>query len=184
MADTVAYIRVSSVSQNVDRQLPDEEFDKVFTDKVSAKDVDRPALRELIDYVREGDTLVVHSIDRLARNLADLESLIQTFNDKGVTVEFRKESLSFSGGSDAMQKLLLQMLGAVAEFERSMIRERQREGIAAAKAAGKTFGRPSGLSDKQIKSLRAKRKAGVPIKTLVKDFNLSRASVYRLTAEG
>jgi len=184
MADTVAYIRVSSVSQNVDRQLPGEEFDKVFTDKVSAKDVDRPALRDLIEYVREGDTVVVHAIDRLARNLADLESLIQTFNDKGATVEFRKESLTFAGGTEQpMQKLLLQMLGAVAEFERSMIRERQKEGIAAAKAAGKPFGRIAKLSDKKLKSLRAKRKQGVSINKLRDEFDLSRASVYRLTAK-
>lgn len=179
---TVAYIRVSSIGQNTDRQLPDEKFDKTFTDKASAKDTGRPALTELLEFVRDGDTVVVHSIDRLARNLADLESLIGQLNSKGVTVEFRKESLSFSGGSDAMQKLLLQMLGAVAEFERSMIRERQREGIAAAKAAGKAFGRPSGMTDKQIKSLKAKRKAGTPIKTLQDEFNLSRASVYRLTS--
>ena len=104
--------------------------------------------------MRGDDTVVVHSIDRLARNLADLESLIQHMNDKGVTVEFRKESLTFSGGTDAMQKLLLQMLGAVAEFERSMIRERQREGIAAAKAAGKPLGRRAKLSASEVKKLR------------------------------
>ena len=91
------------------------------------------ALKVLIYFVRDGDVVVIHSIDRLARNLADLEKLIQKFNTEGVTVEFRKESLTFSGGDDPMQTLLLQMLGAVAQFERSMIRERQREGIAAAK---------------------------------------------------
>lgn len=179
---TVAYIRVSTVDQNTDRQLADETFDKVFEDKASAKDVNRPQLQAMLEYVREGDTVVVHSIDRLARNLADLEKLIAMLNGKNVTIEFRKESLSFSGGENAMQKLLLQMLGAVAEFERSMIRERQREGIAAAKAAGKSMGRPSGLDKKQVQSLKAKRKAGVSIKALQDEFDLSRASVYRLTA--
>ena len=116
MPDSVAYIRVSSADQNVARQLPDEEFDKTFIDKASAKDTDRPALAALVDYVREGDLVVVHSIDRLARNLADLEQLVGQLNEKGVSVEFRKESLAFSGGTDPMQKLLLQMLGAVAEF--------------------------------------------------------------------
>lgn len=181
---TVAYRRVSTTDQNTDRQLPNEKFDKEFEDKASAKDVDRPALTALLDFVREGDIVVVHSIDRLARNLADLERLIEQLTGKGVTVEFRKESLTFSGGSDAMQTLMLQMMGAFAQFERSMIRERQREGIAAAKAAGKHMGRPSGLDNKQLKSLRAKRKSGVSVKALREEFDLSRASVYRLTAEG
>ena len=178
----VAYIRVSSVGQNVDRQLPDEKFDKTFTDKASAKDTDRPALADLLGYVREGDTVVVHSIDRLARNLADLEQLVDQLNSKGVSVEFRKESLIFSGGADPMQKLLLQMLGAVAEFERSMIRERQREGIAAAKAAGKQLGRKRSLDDKDTKRLRAKRAKGVGVRDLQDEFNISRATVYRLTS--
>ena len=178
----VAYIRVSSVGQNVDRQLPDEKFDKTFTDKASAKDTDRPALADLLDYVREGDTVVVHSIDRLARNLADLEKLVDQLNSKGVSVEFRKESLIFSGGADPMQKLLFQMLGAVAEFERSMIRERQREGIAAAKAAGKQLGRKRSLDDKDTKRLRAKRAKGVGVRDLQDEFNISRATVYRLTS--
>ena len=178
---TVAYRRVSTTDQNTDRQLAGESFDKEFEDKASAKDVHRPALLELLDYVREGDTVVVHSIDRLARNLADLESLIQALTEKGVTVEFRKESLTFVGGADAMQTLMLQMMGAFAQFERSMIRERQREGIAAAKAAGKRLGRP-GITDKQLKSLRAKRASGESIRSLQDEFNLSRASVYRLTA--
>ena len=178
----VAYIRVSSVGQNVDRQLPDEKFDKTFTDKASAKDTDRPALAALLDYVRDGDKVVIHSIDRLARNLADLEQLVDQLNSKGVSVEFRKESLIFSGGADPMQKLLLQMLGAVAEFERSMIRERQREGIAAAKAAGKQLGRKRSLDDKDTKRLRAKRAKGVGVRDLQDEFNISRATVYLLTS--
>lgn len=181
MPDSVAYIRVSSADQNVARQLPDEEFDKTFIDKASAKDTDRPALADLLDYVRDGDKVVIHSIDRLARNLADLERLVGQLNDKGVSVEFRKESLTFSGGDDAMQKLLLQMLGAVAEFERSMIRERQREGIAAAKAAGKQLGRKRSLDQKDVKRLQAKRAKGVTVRELQDQFNVSRATVYRLT---
>ena len=176
---TVAYVRVSSVGQNTDRQLPDEEFDKTFTDKASAKDTDRPALAALIDFVRDGDTVVVHSIDRLARNLADLESLIQTITGKGATVEFRKESLEFSGGSDAMQTLMLQMMGAFAQFERTMIKERQREGIAAAKAAGKPFGRTATLNDRDIKRLRAKKAKGATIKELTDEFNVSRSTIWR-----
>lgn len=179
---TVAYRRVSTIEQNTARQLAGEDFDKVFEDKASAKDTDRPQLQAMLEYVRDGDRVVVHSIDRLARNLADLETLIATMTGKGVSVEFRKESLTFAGGTDAIQTLMLQMMGAFAQFERSMIRERQREGVAAAKAAGKHMGRPSGLDAKQLKSLKAKRKAGVAVKTLQDDFNLSRATVYRLTA--
>ena len=179
---TVAYRRVSTIDQKTDRQLAGETFDKNFEDKASAKDVKRPQLQAMIEFVREGDTVVVHSIDRLARNLADLEKLIAQLTGKGVTVEFRKESLIFNGGADAMQTLMLQMMGAFAQFERSMIRERQREGIAAAKSAGKHMGRPSELDAKQLKSLKAKRKAGVAVKTLQDEFDLSRASVYRLTA--
>jgi len=179
---TVAYRRVSTVVQNTDRQLAGESFDKVFEDKASAKDVKRPQLQAMIEFVRDGDTVVVHSIDRLARNLADLEKLIAQLTERGVTVEFRKESLTFSGGADAMQTLMLQMMGAFAQFERSMIRERQREGIAAAKAKGKKMGRPTEIDGKALKSLKAKRNAGVAVRELQDEFNLSRASVYRLTA--
>jgi len=178
---TVAYRRVSTTDQKTDRQLVGESFDKEFEDKASAKDVNRPQLQAMIEFVREGDTIVVHSIDRLARNLADLEKLLEQLNSKGCSVEFRKESLTFSGGADAMQTLMLQMMGAFAQFERSMIRERQREGIAAAKAVGKKMGRP-GLNDDQLKSLRAKRKAGAKVRELQDEFDLSRASIYRLTA--
>ena len=177
----IAYRRVSTVDQNTDRQLADESFDKVFEDKASAKDTRRPQLQAMIEFAREGDTVVVHSIDRLARNLADLESLIKQFTTKGVTVEFRKESLTFAGGEDPMQTLMLQMMGAFAQFERSMIRERQREGVAAAKAKGKHMGRPPSIDAKTLKSLKAKRLSGVSVRRLQDEFNLSRASVYRLT---
>ena len=179
---TVAYRRVSTTDQNTDRQLPDEKFDKEFEDKASAKDTKRPALAAMLDYVREGDFVVVHSIDRLARNLVDLEGLIQQMTGNGVAVEFRKEGLTFSGGDDPMQTLMLHIMGAFAQFERSMIRERQKEGIQAARASGKHVGRPCGLNEKQIKSLKAKRAKGVSVRDLMNQFNLSRASVYRLTA--
>jgi len=178
----VAYIRVSSVDQKTDRQLAGESFDQEFEDKASAKDTKRPQLQAMLEYVRAGDRVIVHSIDRLARNLADLEQLIAQLNEKGVTVEFRKESLIFAGGNDAMQTLMLQMMGAFAQFERSMISERQKEGIAAAKSRGQHMGRPSELDAKQLKSLKAKRKAGKAVRELQDEFNLSRASVYRLTA--
>ena len=134
----IGYIRVSTVDQNAERQLDGVELDKTFTDRCSGKDTRRPQLTACLEFLREGDTLHVHSIDRLARNLQDLQSIVQELNTRKITVTFHKERLTFSGTEDdPFQRLQLQVLGAVAQFERSMIRERQREGIALAKAAGK-----------------------------------------------
>ncbi|WP_223426883.1 recombinase family protein, partial [Tateyamaria pelophila] len=133
----IGYRRVSTVDQSLDRQELGE-VDKVFEEKLSGKSAsDRPALQAMIDYSREGDTVVVYSIDRLARDLRDLQDIIQTLNDKGVTISFLSESLTFSADADdAFAKLQLQMMGAFAEFERNIIRKRQAEGIAKAKAKG------------------------------------------------
>lgn len=139
----IAYKRVSSLEQNLDRQLDGLEFDKIFVEKVSGKSTDRKELQNLLEWVREGDEVFVHSIDRLARNLQDLQNIIDQVNSKGASISFLKESLVFKGGdSDPMQKLMLQMMGAFAEFERSVIRERQKEGIAKAKQRGVYKGKP------------------------------------------
>ena len=135
----VAYIRVSSVGQNTERQLADTgiEFDKIFKDEASGKSTERQGLKDMLDYVREGDTVHVHSIDRLGRSLIDLKTLVTDLNNKGVSVKFHKEKLDFEvGKTDDLQTLMFSMLGAFAEFERSMIKERQREGIEKAKAKG------------------------------------------------
>lgn len=134
----IGYIRVSTLEQNEGRQLESIEVDKVFTDKASGKDSERPQLKNLIDYVRDGDTVVVHSLDRLARNLDDLRKIVQTLNAKEVKVHFLKENLIFTGEDSPMSNLLLSVMGAFAEFERSLIRERQMEGIALAKNEGLT----------------------------------------------
>src|ERR1700733_609774 len=123
----VGYIRVSSVDQNTDRQLEGQELDRTFTDKASGKDTNRPQLKAALDYLRDGDELVVHSMDRLARNLDDLRRMVLDLTKKGVHVRFVKENLVFTGEDSPMSHLLLSLLGAVAEFERSMIRERQRK---------------------------------------------------------
>jgi DNA invertase Pin-like site-specific DNA recombinase len=137
MTSHIGYIRVSSNNQNTDRQLDCITLDKTFTEKQSARTADRPQLQNCLDWIREGDTLHVHSIDRLARNLVDLQQLVTTITDKGVTLKFHKEGLTFTGESDnPMNQLLLQLLGAVAQFERNLIRERQAEGIKVAKAKG------------------------------------------------
>lgn len=135
----VAYIRVSTTEQNTDRQLADTEinFDKVFEDKASGKSTDRPALQEMLNYVRDGDTVHVHSIDRLGRSLIDLKTIVTDLNKMGVAVKFHKENLKFKADTqNPMQILMFNMLAAFAEFERSMIKERQREGIEKAKAKG------------------------------------------------
>lgn len=113
--------------------------DKVFTDKISGKDTNRPGLKSLLDYVREGDTVIVHSFDRLARNLDDLRKLVFDLVEKGVTVEFVKENLRYKNDpNDLYGKLILSVLGSFAEFERSLIRQRQLEGIEAAKKVVKS----------------------------------------------
>ena len=140
----VAYKRVSTTDQNTDRQLTDTgiTFDKEFTDKATGKNTDRPALAAMLEYVREGDTIHVHSIDRLARSLVDLNKMIIELKKAGVNVRFHKEGLSFStDNTSAMDELLFNILGSFAQFEVSMIRERQREGIEVAKAAGKYKGK-------------------------------------------
>jgi DNA invertase Pin-like site-specific DNA recombinase len=148
---TIGYIRVSTVGQNTERQLDGIELDKVFEEKVSAKTKDRPKLNEMLDYIREGDSVVVHDISRLARNIQDLHHLVESITAKGATLQFKKEGLTFSGDKkDPMSQLLLSMLGAVYQFEREIMKERQREGIAVAKKAGKFKGRPTTISKEEI----------------------------------
>jgi DNA invertase Pin-like site-specific DNA recombinase len=183
MGQRIGYQRVSTVDQNTDRQLDGVELDKVFMDKASGKDTNRPELVRAIDYAREGDTLVVHSMDRLARNLEDLRRIVRELTGQGIKVEFVKENLTFTGDADsAMNTLLLSMLGAVAEFERSMILERQREGIALAKAAGRYKGRKAALTDQQADELRARLAGGESVTALAKEYGISRQTVYNYAA--
>ena len=182
MGQRVGYLRVSTMDQNTDRQLDGVALDKVFTDKASGKDTHRPELTRAIDYVREGDTLVVHSMDRLARNLEDLRRIVRELTSKGVRVEFAKESLTFTGEDSAMNTLLLSMLGAVAEFERSMILERQREGIAIARTAGKYKGRKASLTPAQAAQMRERLAAGDSVTALAADYGVSRQTIYNYKA--
>ena len=178
-AQQIGYKRVSTYNQNTDRQLDGVDIDKVFEDKVSGSSTDRPQLTAMLAHIREGDVIHVHSIDRLARNLGDLMSLIEKITSKGTTVKFHKESLTFTGEEDAMQKLMLQLMGAVAQFERSMINERAAEGRAIAKAKGKRFGRKPALQGKQVSELKRMYDEGVGVSRLAIDFDVSRQAVYR-----
>ena len=179
----VGYIRVSSVDQNTSRQLSETALDKVFEDKASGKDTQRPQLTACLEYLREGDTLHIHSMDRLARNLDDLRKLVKGLIARGVAVRFEKESLTFTGESSPMADLLLSMLGAVAEFERALILERQREGIAVAKAAGAYKGRKPSLTQDKVEELKRRALAGEKRTVLAKEFGVSRETVYAYIAK-
>lgn len=179
MAD-IAYIRVSSVDQNTDRQLDGLTFDETFTEKASAATTKRPELENCLRYVRKGDTLHVHSIDRLARNLKDLERLVEKLTNKGVTVHFHKEHLIFTSEENPTQKLMFQIIGAVAQFERSIIKERQREGIAKAQAKGKHCGRKSKLTLEQVDDIKARIDKGEEKKSLAQEYGISRQTLYRV----
>lgn len=176
---TVAYIRVSSVGQNTARQLDGMTFDQTFTDKCSGSDTNRLALKAMLAHVRKGDTVVVHEISRLARNTADLLALVKQLTDKGVTITFKKEGLTFTGDKDnAMNQMLLTMLGAVSAFELAMINERRAEGQAKARAEGKHMGRFAKLSAEQAADLRRRAAAGESKTELASEFGISRATLY------
>lgn len=180
----VGYIRVSSVDQNTERQLEGVQLDKVFTDKASGKDTNRPQLQAAMEWVRAGDTLIVHSMDRLARNVEDMLRLVRVMNDKGVTVQFVKENMNFAAGKDDPRaNLMFAMLGAFAQFERSLIKERQREGIELAKAKGVYKGKQPKLSAEQLTRLRHSIEQGVPKSQVARNFSISRETVYRILRE-
>ena len=175
----IGYVRVSSFDQNPERQIEHIQVDKVFSDKASGKDTQRPELERLLAFVREGDTVVVHSMDRLARNLDDLRRLVQRLTQRGVRIEFVKEHLTFTGEDSPMANLMLSVMGAFAEFERALIRERQREGIALAKQRGAYRGRKKALAPEQVAQLRRRAAAGEKKAQLAREFGISRETVYQ-----
>ena len=177
----IGYIRVSTVEQNTARQLDSIKLDKVFEDKCSGKDTNRPALKACLSYLREGDTLHVHEMSRLGRNGRDLEDIVNDLHGRGVTIVFHAEGLTISGAGtmSSTTKLMFDMFRAFAQFERNMIRERQAEGIAKAKAAGKYRGGQDKLNDEQIAELRRLAAEGVSKAKLARDFGITRPTVYR-----
>ncbi len=179
----IGYIRVSTIEQNTSRQLEGIKVDKSFEDKVSAKDTNRPALQALLEFVREEDVVLIHSMDRLARNLDDLREIVRQLTRKGVKVQFVKENLTFSGDDSAMSQLLLSVMGAFAEFERTLLKERQREGIELAKKRGAYRGRQKSLSAEQLMSLQDALKAGVAKARVARSLGVSRETIYRYLRE-
>ena len=174
----VGYKRVSALDQADLRQLEGVEIDKLFTDKASGKDTSRPQLIAMLGFVREGDTIVCHAMDRLARNLEDLRKVVLDLVKRGVHVRFVKENLTFTGEDSPIAHLLLRVIGAVAQFERDLIRERQREGIALAKQRNVYLGRVRSLSAAQADELRHRIKAGERKTLLAKEFGITRTTVY------
>lgn len=174
----VGYVRVSAADQETARQLDGVALDRVFTDRASGRNTERPALRDCLAYVRAGDTLTVHSMDRLARSLVDLERLVDELTARGVVVEFIKERLTFRGTDEPFAVLMRQVIGAVSQFERAMIRERQREGIALAKSRGVYTGRKPALNAAQACELRQRHLAGERVAALARAYGVSRDTVY------
>ena len=165
MAD-IGYVRVSSIGQNTDRQLDGIKLKKVFTDKLSGKNTYRPQLMACIEYLREGDVLHVHSMDRLSRRLTDLEGLVRDLTEKGIAIKFHKENLLFAAGEDVspMNNLLFQVMAAFAQFERANLKERQMEGIAKAPI---------------IDAYRAGKKKS----EIVREFGISRSYLYKVLGD-
>lgn len=175
----VGYVRVSSFDQNPDRQLDGVSVARTFTDKASGKDTRRPELDRLLAFVRDGDTVVVHSMDRLARNLDDLRRIVQDLTKRGVRIEFVKECLTFTDEDSPMANLMLSVMGAFAEFERTLLRERQREGIALAKQRGAYRGRKPSLNSEQIVEVKRRVAAGEQKAQVARDMGISRETVYQ-----
>ena len=180
MSQQIGFKRVSTVSQNIYRQLDGLKLDRVFEDKISGGTQERPSLEAMLEHIRKGDIVHVHSIDRLARNLGDLISLITAITGKGASLQFHKEGMIFNSSNDALQKMQMQIIGAVAEFERSMINERAAGGRTIAMAKGVKFGRKPSLSKQDMVQVRKLHASGKSVTKLAIDFDVSRPAIYRV----
>lgn len=175
----VGYIRVSTADQNPERQLEGIKLDKKFIDYASAKDTNRPQLRMMLDFIREDDIVIVHSMDRLARTVRDLLTLVDKLISNKIQVHFIMENLIFSGQDNAMSNLLLSVMGAFAEFEYAFIKERQAEGIKIAKANGKFKGSKKKLNKEKIEILKNELKTHKHKSQIAKELGIGRATFYR-----
>ena len=174
------YIRVSTTDQNTERQLLDIPCDRAYIEKISGKNTDRPELLGILLNIRSGDILNIHEMSRLARNTRDLLNLVEEITAKGATIIFHKENLTFKGDGkqDPYQKMMMTMLGAVAELERNLILERQREGIALAKLHGKYKGGQPKLTAHQVEEIKTLVNNRTPITQIARQYNISRRTVY------
>lgn len=179
----IGYIRVSTLEQNADRQLEGIQVQKKFIEKASARTAIRPELQKLLMYAREGDTIYVHSIDRMARNLLDLRKIVDDLLARKVKIKFIKENLFFTGEDSPISMLLLNIMGAFAEFERALIRERQLEGIRIAREKGKYAGRKPSLTPENIIKVQEMLKLGLSITKISEKFMVSRHTIYKYLRE-
>lgn len=177
---TVGYARVSSYGQSLDVQLERlSGCDKVFSEKKSGTTDDRSALQSCLEWVRDGDSLIVTKLDRLARSTRDLLNIVNKLEHKGVSLRVLDQDINTGTPTG---KLMLAMLGAIAEFENDLRRERQMDGIEHAKSTGKQFGRKPKLSNEQVEQLKARHKDGEQVSSLARDYGIARLTVYRLLA--
>ena len=177
----VGYVRVSSTDQNSARQLDGVELDIIFEDKCSGATLNRPKLKECLNYLHKGDTLHVHEISRLSRNLIDLKKTVERLVKKGISIYFHKEGMKFDPEKkiSPITKMIFYIMGVFAEFERDMIRERQAEGIAKAKANGKRLGRKPKLSDEDLELMKDLKDDEYCVDDIGKLFRITRQGVYK-----
>lgn len=176
----VGYARVSTVGQSLDVQLDkltSRGCDKIYSDKKSGTTADRPELINCLDYVRDGDKLVITKLDRLARSTLHLTQIAEQLRQKGVELEVIDQQIDTSTPTG---KLLFNMLASIAEFETEIRKERQLEGIAKAKSKGTRFGAKAKLSDEQVEQLKLDKANNIPVSVLIQKYGISKASVYRL----
>lgn len=176
---TVGYVRVSTEEQNPERQLNGLHVDKLFIEYASGSKMDRYQLNCMLDYIRDDDLVIVHSMDRLARNVRHLLQLVEQITAKRAKIQFLKENLIFSGDDSSTSKLLLTIMGAVAQFELALIKERQAEGIKAAKAKGKYKGRKTVLTPSKLEIIHEELKTRKPICMMADDVGISRETLYK-----
>ncbi len=176
----IGYIRVSGPDQNPDRQLEGIELDRKYIDYASGKTIQRKEFDLMMNFARDGDTILVHSADRIARNLMDLKKLVTNLNEKGISIEFKKENLYFSPGKeDIRSNLMLSILGAYAEFEHAIITERRREGMALARARGIVGGRKPVLTKEQMEEIRQAIANHERVQVLSEKYGVSRPTIYK-----
>lgn len=179
MGQRIGYVRVSTTEQNHELQLKEMELDKKFVETASGKSAQRPQLELLLEYVRPGDSVYVAAIDRMARNVIDLRNIVSLLAEKKVRIEFLRENLVFTGDDSPTSMFLLNIMGSIAEFERSLMKERQKEGIALAKAKGLYRGGKEKLGPEQILKLQEDARMGIPKTKIAKKFGITRETVYQ-----
>lgn len=179
MSKRIGYIRVSTTDQNPDRQLDGVPLDRRFIDYASGTTTNRPQLKAMLDYARDDDHIIVHSMDRLARNIKDLRNIVDDLTIRGVKISFAKESVTFDNKKCAMSNLLLMLLGSIAEFEHSLIRERQLEGIAIAKSKGKYKGRKRKIDIEKTDWIKSQLLTRKPKNRIAKELGVSRMTLHR-----